>query len=54
MLSLKTPHGLDVKVPELDKEDLSPKFVLDQLDEISNDKRSMSSFFHILHSTGFY
>jgi phytanoyl-CoA hydroxylase len=34
MLNLKTPHGLDVKVPELDKEDLSPKFVLNQLDEI--------------------
>ena len=40
MINLKTPNGLDAQVPELDKEDVSPKFNLEQLNEVNTDNVS--------------
>ena len=36
MINLKTPHGLNVRVPEIDEEDISPKFKVEQLNEVKN------------------
>ena len=36
MINLQTPHGLEALVPEIDEEDVSTKFNIDQLDEIKN------------------
>jgi len=36
MINLKTPRGLPVSVPEFEHEDPSPKFRIDELDEIKN------------------
>ena len=36
MINLKTPHGLNVRVPEIDEEDISPKFNVEQLNKVKN------------------